>query len=224
MRELCEDIAIKRRLPVNKSAALIISKGGGYYPKLNQNKVKEIGDTKIRPEYIIRPRFGTEFPIFKELVNLKYGSMKVLGLSLERQKRWVVYCECGIYSFRAAKSIKNALRNNLGDSCQACMAVHKQRFTSAPILTEIPPHRTEAKSIALDETKAFLELVGIKVGKLTVLGLSTERNSSWVVKCDCGKYTFRTARTIRKRNSDSACDDCDRQNKYLKEWQNEFTA
>ncbi|GLQ96451.1 hypothetical protein [Dyella mobilis] len=58
-------------------------------------------------------------------------------------------------------------------------------------------------------------LVGVKFGRLTVIGLSFTPKR-WVVRCVCGIYTLRTAKAIRNpTNADDRCEKC-RQLAFLK--------
>ena len=56
-------------------------------------------------------------------------------------------------------------------------------------------------------------LVGLKVGKLTVIGMAAKRTSdgaAWVVRCVCGYYETRKARVLRRPDyaADAMCDEC----------------
>lgn len=42
------------------------------------------------------------------------------------------------------------------------------------------------------------DLTGLKCGWLTVIGLSEEKKDRWVCRCVCGKYVFRTAKSLRR--------------------------
>jgi hypothetical protein len=58
-------------------------------------------------------------------------------------------------------------------------------------------------------------LIGRRVGRMIVVGLmkrTPERKSSvglWVVRCVCGRYTGRRAKTISRNHDDECCDHCD---------------
>lgn len=54
------------------------------------------------------------------------------------------------------------------------------------------------------------ELVGAKVGQLTVLGLSV-KSDRWVCRCSCGYYVERKAKALRNPHhaASSRCDRCD---------------
>lgn len=64
------------------------------------------------------------------------------------------------------------------------------------------------------------DLIGVKFGRLTVIGLHAGMNSSngatWVVRCVCGTYEPRKAKAIRNpKNSKDACHSC-RNVEYLR--------
>jgi hypothetical protein len=77
-----------------------------------------------------------------------------------------------------------------------------QCWDAPPAMVAVPP--------------AVAGLVGVKVGRLTVLGLrptkpTGKRPASWVVRCVCGTYTTRTARAIKNpANVNDMCARCDR--------------
>lgn len=60
----------------------------------------------------------------------------------------------------------------------------------------------------------FKDFTGVKYGRLTVIGMLLNKNRSksasatWVVKCSCGYYEARKARTIKARNSTDKCRRC----------------
>lgn len=54
------------------------------------------------------------------------------------------------------------------------------------------------------------DLVGQRVGRLTVIGYSSEVRDRWVLRCCCGKYTLRRRRSITLRGDANviACTEC----------------
>lgn len=59
-------------------------------------------------------------------------------------------------------------------------------------------------------------LVGKRCGRLTVIGLSADQNKRWVVRCQCGTYTLRSAKAISNPNNKlDCCENC-RHLLYLK--------
>lgn len=100
---------IKNRLPVNKTAAIVVGKGVDYDAPINPkaNKVFQDKPPKIRA-----------FTGCDDLSGVKFGRFTVVGLSLDFNSRWVVRCACGNFEMRKAKSIKN--KSNSIDCCLEC--------------------------------------------------------------------------------------------------------
>lgn len=73
-----------------------------------------------------------------------------------------------------------------------------------------------------------LNLAGMKFGRFTVIGmlarakgLSLKQPAKWVVRCACGDYETRSAKSIRNpRNANDCCYKCREviENKRLHEW------
>lgn len=58
------------------------------------------------------------------------------------------------------------------------------------------------------ETQAYLpNLIGLRVGRLRVIGFSANRKGRWVCRCDCGMYTLRKTPALR-RGTAAPCDQC----------------
>lgn len=61
----------------------------------------------------------------------------------------------------------------------------------------------------------MVDLTGRKVGQLTVLGFGG--NKRWVVRCNCGAYSMRTAKGLTNpANTEDSCDHCYRKRRM--EW------
>jgi hypothetical protein len=64
--------------------------------------------------------------------------------------------------------------------------------------------------------KGVINLTGLVVGRLTVIGLSKESKGCWVVRCACGIFTLRRAKALKNaRNHWDRCEEC-RHLAYLK--------
>jgi hypothetical protein len=66
-----------------------------------------------------------------------------------------------------------------------------------------------------DITPELRTLSGRRFGRMTVMGLSFSPGR-WVVRCDCGVYTLRSAKAIRNPNNDTDCCEQCRHLLYLK--------
>ena len=192
-----ENIAIGAVTGINRTATNALKGGYSYSAEMNTQKMEEVGDTKIKPDYRTHPFSGTEFSAFKDLLGKKYGHFTVLGLSHQRAGRWVVRCSCGIYSFRKARAIRNGIINKSNDSCEECRKVHHRKPAIVDSVEKIP-YRVEVGTGGLNEREAFAELIGKKVGTFTVLGLAVNKSGRWVVQCACGMYSTRTASSLKK--------------------------
>lgn len=101
-------------LPVDKLARRVTLGGIRYVPH------KTIENAHSPTPLAIRPANFREKsnPNFVDLTGRKVGTMKVLGISADHKKTWVVRCVCGKYETRSSKAIMNI--NNTGDCCQWC--------------------------------------------------------------------------------------------------------
>jgi hypothetical protein len=86
-----------------------------------------------------------------------------------------------------AKGIKDELHTRI-----ACA-----HWESCPPLKKVP-----------DNTP---NLSGIKIGRMTVMGLAKDMKSRWVVRCACGDYEVRLAKSIKNpENHGDRCVKCRR--------------
>jgi len=57
--------------------------------------------------------------------------------------------------------------------------------------------------------KSGFDLTGHKCGQMLVTGLSLNKRGRWVVKCVCGNYELRKAKSIRNpKNQGDKCREC----------------
>ena len=53
------------------------------------------------------------------------------------------------------------------------------------------------------------DLTGRRQGRLVVVGLARDTRKRWVVRCDCGTFTLRTAKAIQNpANAEDRCEHC----------------
>jgi len=77
------------------------------------------------------------------------------------------------------------------------------------------PFETIAPSRALKNNPSFIDLTGTKFGQFTVIGLFKESTRKWVVKCSCGNYEVRLAKSVKNQeNFGDRCAVC-RHTSYL---------
>lgn len=84
------------------------------------------------------------------------------------------------------------------DKTSAMMFAKGVQYTNSVKVTcahwESPP---PLRAIPPDAPK----LVGEKIGRFTVIGLHRDYNGSWVVRCSCGDYELRKAKSILNPNN-----------------------
>jgi hypothetical protein len=100
--------------PINKTAAMVTSKGYEYKPC----KKIETQDTHLPIPIRMPSQEILSLPTFKSLTGYKFGRFTVLGIAEEIGRGWVVRCQCGTYTTRRSKAILNP--NNRQDRCEQC--------------------------------------------------------------------------------------------------------
>jgi hypothetical protein len=81
-------------------------------------------------------------------------------------------------------------------------------FESRKVIQTADQHHPIEVRPFQDVDLALRSLIGLRFGRMTVVGLSYRPNR-WAVRCDCGTYTLRTARAIRNPNNDfDCCEEC----------------
>lgn len=86
--------------------------------RFESRKVIQTNDSDL-PIATRRPtRQERALPEFLDLTGTKQGRLLVLGQHAEKQGLWVVRCDCGIYTTRRSKALKNPKNN--GDRCESC--------------------------------------------------------------------------------------------------------
>lgn len=101
--------------PVNRQAALSTAKGFSYEPS----------KTIIVREWEAPPKL--KYPTRKhlDLTGVRFGRLTVVGIDAEKAMTkntiptWVCRCDCGRYTSRRAKAIKNP--RNADDRCSLCL-------------------------------------------------------------------------------------------------------
>lgn len=106
LRELVmEEIA--KRSPIDKTAALVVSRGVQY----------ESGKVILTEESI------APFPMKKTpadtmcLIGVRRCRLVVLGMAADRKGKWVCRCDCGMYVLRKSKALRNEANM---DRCEEC--------------------------------------------------------------------------------------------------------
>lgn len=98
-------------LPINKTAAFVVSGGVHFEAKIKQHCHDErVNCPSIRKQWASGNLFN--------LTGMKVGWLTVIGLSEEKDNRWVCRCVCGKYVFRTAKSLQRI--KSVDDKCLHC--------------------------------------------------------------------------------------------------------
>jgi len=108
--------------PINKTAALVVSKGYSY-------ETKTIKSNCLFSETILKTIPTPKHPNLKDLTGDRFGRFKVIGLSADKAKRWVVRCSCGNYELRTSKCIISNQPDQMCIKCySALQAIKKHDF------------------------------------------------------------------------------------------------
>ena len=102
--------------PINKTAALVVSRGEEYVPK---KKIQTV-ESRVFLETRMLRKAEINQESFVDLTGVKYARFTVVG-PYRHGRGWVVRCVCGTYCVRKAKSIKNI--QNGQDRCEECRHV-----------------------------------------------------------------------------------------------------
>ena len=99
--------------PINKTAALVMSKGVHYKPN---KKVQTIESANPLPTVSLSIQ-NIKNPNFIDCTGKKIGRLTVIGL-YKLGVGWVCRCDCGMYCVRRQKSILN--EKNTPERCEEC--------------------------------------------------------------------------------------------------------
>jgi len=117
---------IAARAPVDKTAALVVSRGVHFEPKNVKKRAFTIRSKNALPTVNPRGRRDLEKSTgWENLTGRKYGRLTVVGLfdmGDNRAGLWVVKCCCGNYETRNKKQILNTrgYRSHATDACDEC--------------------------------------------------------------------------------------------------------
>jgi hypothetical protein len=107
---------------VNKTAALVTSKGFEYEPA---KRIVQVHSSDPLP---MKPPARNEV----DLTGLTFGRFTVMGKYTVKSKQamWVVRCLCGRYETRSSKAIRNP--ENHADRCDECRHLRHLRERPKP--------------------------------------------------------------------------------------------
>lgn len=164
-----------------------------------------------------------------DLTGRRAGELTVQGLyappSAGKNARpvWVVRCSCGWYETRRGEALA---REDIPRDCSHCDYTRKlrQQGRSSVSLAEKAKRRAQSEASraqeknhihtqqplplrALPPNPGLTDFTGLKIGKITVLGLFANPGGLWVVQCECGIYEVRRGAAL-KQTRPVAADDC----------------
>lgn len=99
---------IYARKAVDSTAARVLAKGEHFTPN------KKVLTADSETPWPLRP----VPPNMEDLRGTRFGRFTVLGVAAHHTGRWVVRCDCGIYTIRATRAVKNPA--NTVDCCEQC--------------------------------------------------------------------------------------------------------
>jgi hypothetical protein len=88
--------------------------------------------------------------------------------------------------------------------------VHYEREVKSEYSISDLPIPTRLVERNNDGNPEFEDLTGRRAGRMVCIGLARDYNGRWVVKCDCGRYTTRSTKSIKKAAPDNMCEHCQR--------------
>lgn len=105
---------VHARVPVDRVAVRVTGGGVHFYP----NKKIQTADSPVPIAIREINRSERANPEFVDLTGSRIGRFTVIGAAKYVLGRWVVRCDCGTYSLRSSRAIKNAA--NSQDRCEQC--------------------------------------------------------------------------------------------------------
>ena len=70
------------------------------------------------------------------------------------------------------------------------------------------PIPTRAPTAGERKASGFVNLAGVRFGRMTVIGMARD-SKGWVVRCSCGTYTTRLSKSIKNPNNvQDRCNEC----------------
>jgi hypothetical protein len=79
----------------------------------------------------------------------------------------------------------------------------KKKVTATESETPFPLRHLDYQ---VKNSQDFVDLTGVKFGRLTVIGMHLNLNGRWVCRCTCGRYVVRRKKAIQ--NSENSGDRC----------------
>ncbi|WII71763.1 hypothetical protein QJS83_14960 [Bdellovibrio sp. 22V] len=109
---------IIKRVPINKIAARVTEEGEHYTPPKKGNGVDR--ETPYPVVKIIDCVNPTQAQAIINMVGKRRGRLVVIGRldHVYYKQRWVCRCDCGMYTLRSTKAMKNTAHVDMCEQCQ----------------------------------------------------------------------------------------------------------
>lgn len=105
------------------------------------------------------------------------------------------------------KSIRTALERSAADATAGRVVSKGFQYVPDKNIPETKFH-VDAQPPLRRPLRNAPDFTGIRYGRLRVLGLHATLKKRWVVRCDCGRFENRWAKTIRNAHPEDSCDMC----------------
>lgn len=113
---------LKTRAPINKTAALVVSKGTEFVPMKrvltmdSPNPIPTIGTGRL-PYNIAK--------VVQGYIGKRRGRLVVVGLYSHQPMRYVMRCQCGTYTVRKSKTLRNEANYDMCEHCRHLMQLKR---------------------------------------------------------------------------------------------------
>jgi len=110
--------------PINKTAAIVVSKGFSY-------ETKTIHSLVLFSENPLKTVPPPKHDNFIDLTGAMFGRFTVIGWSYDKKKKWVVRCSCGNYEVRTKKCIQQNAKDQMCIKCYSALQAIKKSERAA---------------------------------------------------------------------------------------------
>jgi hypothetical protein len=112
--------------PVNRTAALVVSRGVSWNSKLPLENPYD-SETPIPTSFMPRGLKDLRGIVFGRLTVIGYFGRKKKGKGTQARHRWVVKCFCGTYTVRRQTTLIKLRTRNDNDCCDRCKHLDRIR-------------------------------------------------------------------------------------------------
>lgn len=116
---------LKTRVPINKTAALVVSKGTEYVP---DKKVCTLDSDTPLPVIALGRLPHTIAKMVAGYIGKRRGRLVVVGLYSHQPMRYVMRCQCGTYTVRKSKTLRNEANYDMCEQCRHVMHLKRNEY------------------------------------------------------------------------------------------------